>query len=178
MTNPLLSISGRERLLLGSLLSVCLLLWGSFILRRWTQTSETLSEAKNKAEAQEIWLENEPIIRARLEKAVQNLDSERMLETRELIALVDGYARKHRLRHELSTPTVTSGKLLSRATLRVTLRDTTLEELIRLQLFLADQRPYVALDGIALTANRADPRLLDARLQLTAITIHPEVQTP
>lgn len=173
MIRILQNISGRERLLLGSFLAVMLLIWASSLLGRWERSGEILREARTTVGKQEVWLENAPLLEAKLEETLADLDASRMLDGADLAALVDSYARANDLNHELGEPATEEGKLFSRTTVRATFRNVPLEKLLRLHLHLAERRPYVAVETLGLVANRADPRLLNARFDLSAIEVHP-----
>lgn len=165
------SLNRRERLMLFAFIVVCLLIWASSLARRWESSGEILAEARSAVEQQAIWLQSEPLFQAQLEETLARLDAERMRDGNELTAFIDSYAREHDLKHELSAPRVTRGKVSSRATVTVTLRNASLEALIALQLALDAERPYIAVEGLALSANRADPRLFNARLTLTSLVV-------
>ena len=174
MRQVLQNISKRERVMLGALVVVCLLIWASVLATRWEASAAQLREARKTVTQQKVWLDSAPLFQAQFDQSMAKLDPEAMLDGTALSAFVDSYAREHKLKHEMTTPSVKSGKLYARATMRVTLRNISLEELIRLQIALDAKRPYIAVKAVALTANRADPRLLNARLNLTSLTIRPE----
>lgn len=178
MNRILLNISKRERLMLGALSLVCLLIWASILSSRWEASAEKLNKARKVVKQQAVWLDSEALFQAQLDQSIDRLDPEAMLDATALSAYIDSYAREHKLKHEMTTPAVKSGKLYSRAAMRVTLRNVTLEELIRLQIELNRKRPYIAVKTIALVANRTDPRRLNARLNLSSLTIHPNATAP
>jgi len=172
MTRFLQNISIRERVMLGALVVICLLIWASILSSRWEESAETLANARKTVKQQKVWLDSEPLFQAQLDQSLALLDPDAMLDGTALSAYIDSYAREHKLKHEMTTPAIQSSKLYSSASMRVTLRNITLDELIRFQIELDAKRPYIAVEAIALAANRADPRLLNARLNLTSLTIH------
>lgn len=172
MIRILLNMSARERLMLGALVTVCLLIWTSRFSDRWSETEQALNTARREAEIQRTWLGNSAFLETQLGQSMSRVDTGRMLSANGLTALVDAYAREHDLRHELSSPTVTPGVVYSQATLRMNFRNLSLHDLLRFHFHLLDRHPYVALEGVAILPNRADPRLLNVRLRLSAIQIH------
>lgn len=174
MIKLLLKISPRERIMLGALAIVGLLIWGSNLLDRWDTTSQARDAAQREARTQATWLGNEGFLRRQLEQTMERLDASKMLSEAGLIALVDGYARENQIRHELVSPTVTTGKVYDQTSLRVTLRNVSMEQLLNFHLFILERNPYVSMEAIALLPNRADPRLINARLRLESIYIHEE----
>ncbi|MBC2596158.1 hypothetical protein H5P28_17965 [Ruficoccus amylovorans] len=176
MIRILQSISARERLMLAAFIAVCILIWASSLSRRWDESGKVLYEARKEVKQQEIWLKSSPLFQAQLEQATTRLDREQMLDGSGLTAFVDAYSREHQLKHQLTSPQVVSGKVYTRSTVQVTFRNISLADLIGLQLALDEKRPYIAVEKLALSSNRADPRLLNARLSLTALYVNPPAQ--
>lgn len=173
MIKMLQSISVRERVMLGAFIIVMLLIWGSSLLDRWETTGDELSDVRKEVKQQKIWIDSEPMFQAQLNDTMAGLDTVEMMDANELTAFVDSYAREHQLKHEMSNPTVKSGKIYTRSTIRVTLRNISLKSLIEFQLQVNAKQPYISMDALALAANRADPRLLNARISLTALMVNP-----
>jgi len=171
MIRILQSVSRRERVMLSAFLTVMLLLWGSSLWSRWNQSSENLRQAKQILQQQNVWIDNAPIFEGQMRNVMNQIDRSKMLNANELTGFIDSYARDKNLRHELGTPSVGAGTVFRKTTLRVTFRNVELQQLIELHLALNQQRPYIAVEALALTANRADPRLLNARLQLSSIEV-------
>lgn len=171
MKQLLQSISTRERTMLAALIIVGLLIWASLLNTRWEASADTLKAASQDVKKQKVWIDSAPHFYAQLDQVLKKLDPAQMLDGTGLSSYIDSYAREHKLKHEMTTPVVKSGQLYERASMRVSLRNISFEELIKLQIELDTKRPYIAVEAIALVANRADPRLLNARLNLTAITI-------
>jgi hypothetical protein len=164
-------MSTRERVMLTAFLLVILLIWASRLSDRWTEAGETLREARRTVAHQAIWLSSANRFEAQLKETLAALDPEAMLDANGLTAFVDSYAREHKLRHEMTAPQVRTGRVFTQSTVRVTFRNLSLEDLIRLQIAIDAKRPYLASEGLALAANRADPRLLNARMTLTSMQL-------
>ncbi len=167
------SLSVRERVMLFAFLVVCLLIWASSLSKRWEASGEVLREARKEVKQQEIWLKSEPLFQAQLEQTLSRLDTEKMLNGRELTAFVDSYARDHQLKHDIGALKTKDGPVYSRSSITVSFRNISLESLVAFQLELEKQRPYIAMEGLAVSANRADPRLLNARISLTSLSVNP-----
>jgi hypothetical protein len=155
---------------------VCLLIWLSTLASRWEESGEQLRDAQKTVRQQKIWLDSSPLFQAQFDQSMSRLDVNQMLGGTELSTFIDSYAREHKLNYELTTPAVNSGKLYSKASMRITLRNISLEDLIKFQIELDAKRPYIAVEAIALVANRSDPRLLNARLNLSSLAIHTDSQ--
>lgn len=165
------NISARERFMLSAFLIVMLLLWSSSLWTRWSETSDNLRQVEHTLSQQNVWLDNSLIFESQMRSVLSKIDRSEMLNANQLAGFIDTYARDNNLRHELGTPAVGSGTVYRTTNLRVTFRNVDLRQLIELHLALNEKRPYIAVEAIALTANRADPRLLNARLMLSSIEI-------
>ena len=174
MIRILQSISSRERTMLGAVVIVCLLVWLSTLSTRWQLSSKEVRDAQKTVRQQKIWLDSQPLFQAQFDQAMDQLDTTQMLDGTELSTFIDSYAREHKLKYELSPPAVSSGKLYSKTSMRVSLRNIPLEKLVKFQIELDSKRPYIAVEAVALTANRSDPRLLNARFNLSSLAIRME----
>jgi len=171
MIQLLINLSGRERLMLASFLVVMILLWGSSLLARWERASVTLGEARSEIRQQNVWIENAGLFEEKLQEVLAQVDPAKMMDGAALSAFVDSFARTNDLRYEITAPSSEQNSIFTESSLRATFRNVSLEKLVELQLLLRAERPYVAAESIALVANRADPRLLNARLSLNAILV-------
>lgn len=174
MIRILQSISTRERVMLAAFVVVALLIWGSLLLERWERTGDDLGEVRREVAQQQIWIDSADLFQAQLDQALTQLETDRMLDGSDLTAFVDTYAREKKLTHEMGSPQVQRGNLFTQTSLRITFRNISLEELIQFQLEVDQRRPYLTVEAIALAANRADPRLINARLNLNAILVTPD----
>jgi hypothetical protein len=174
MIRILQSISTRERVMLTAFVVVALLIWASLLSGRWETNGNDLREARREVAQQQIWIDSAALFQAQLDQTLTQLDSTRMLDGSDLTAFVDTYAREKMLTHEMSSPQVQRGNLFTQTSLRITFRNISLEELIQFQLAVDQRRPYLTVEAIALAANRADPRLINARLNLNAILVTPD----
>lgn len=171
MIRILQSISTREKTMLVAFIIVCLLIWASSLSRRWEDTSTTLSAAQRDLRQQQVWISNAPQFESRLQQVLSHLDPAKTLSAEDLVSLVDTLSRQAKLRHELATPQTRQGTLFNSNTLRVSFRNITLEDLVTFELQIREHFPYTTLSGLALSANQADPRLLNARLEITSFEI-------
>lgn len=172
MIKLLLRISPRERAMLGALAVVGMLIWGSNLLDRWGTTAQAREAAVRETRTQTTWLGNEAFLRRQLDRTLERLDPSKMLSEDALIGLVDGYAREQQIQHELVSPSVAAGKIFDQTSLRINLRNVSVEQLLNFHLFILERHPYISMEAIALLPNRADPRLLNARIRLESILIH------
>lgn len=171
MITLLTNLSARERTMLGSFLVVMILLWGSTLMARWDKTSAILAEARKEIRQQDVWIENSTLFEEKLQSVLDQVDPAKMMDGAALSAFVDSFARTNDLRYEITAPSSKQSSIFTESSLRATFRNISLEKLVELQLLLRSNRPYLAAESIALVANRADPRLINARLSLSAILV-------
>jgi len=174
MIRILQSISTRERVMLTAFVVAALLIWVSLLFERWETTGRDLGEVRREVAQQQIWIDSADLFQTQLDQALTRLDADQMLDGSDLTAFVDTYARANKLTHEMGSPQIEQGNLFTQTSLRITFRNISLEELIQFQMEVDQRRPYLTVEAIALAANRADPRLINARLNLNAILVTPD----
>lgn len=167
-TDILGRMSARERTMLGALIVVGLLIWGSGLWRMHDDLSALQASAERELAQQEAWLGNAEQIERELAVERERIDTASSLDSAGVVASVDAMARAHGLTYELGTPVTTEDKLLRWHTLRIGIRNARLPDLIRLDRSIRARYPYLALDELSITANRADPRLMSVRLTVSA----------
>ena len=167
-TDLLGRMSVRERSMLGLLILVGLLIWGSYLWRIHDELSIARAAAELEWEQQEAWLGNAEQIERELAEERERIDEASTLDASGLVATVDALARARELTYELSTPVSTEEELFRWHTLRIGIRNARLPDLIRLDRSIRERYPYVALEELSITANRADPRIVGARLTVSS----------
>lgn len=168
VTDLLGRMSSRERFMLSILIIVGLLIWASHLWRLHDALSTVRTETESEWEQQEAWLRNALQIEQDLEAEMERIDTAATLDSAGLVAAMDELARARELAYELGTPATSEEDLFRWHTLRVGVRNARLPDLILLDRSLRGRYPYLALEEFTITANRADPRLLGARLTVSA----------
>ncbi len=171
LTKLIGKLSPRERLMGLLFVVAALLIWGSFLLERRDAVRLTIDSSRQELAMQRVWLQNSQAIESNLQAALNAIDNDRTLPATELVGLIDRLAREQNLRHELSAPLTDHGDIFSQHSVRVTLRNLTLPQLVRLEQTLHTYYPYISLEQISITANRADPSLLNANLTISAFEL-------
>lgn len=164
-------MSLRERVMGLLFIVVTLLIWGSTLLERRDKVVSLIEIKRQELDIQRVWLRNAAAIESNLQAALDEIDNEKTLPATELVGLIDRMAREQNLRHELSAPLTEHGDIFSQHSVRVTLRNLTLPQLVRLEQALHSYYPYISLEQISITANRADPSLLNANLTISAFEL-------
>ncbi len=162
-------LNTRERIMLIAFIGVCLAFWWSEWSKGWSAVGEDLRSVREELSVQEVWLAGDAQFRQQLRTLLDQVRVENTLNASELAALVDGMARKENLRHDLTNPETREEGMLRRHSLALSIRNAPLDKLIVLVETIRDAHPYLSLDHISIHANRADPRLLNARLSISAL---------
>lgn len=171
MKSPLNHISKRERVMLGALLLMAVMIWGSFFMKRWESVHDTLREARRQTELQRVWLRSVPQFEAKRNRALSQLDKSETFNAANLVGWFDAVARQYKLRHTLTAPKVDEDNIFTRNTLSVNLRNVSLEQLLAIEQQIRQLHPYLSLDEMIIAANPADQRLLNVRLALSSFEI-------
>lgn len=174
MINLLSRISSRERLMLAALVLIGSMIWLSGLWRNWESVSVQYRKVKLELDRQSVWLENADRFEQDLEESLAQLDPDKTYNDAELIALIDSLAREHKVSHDLGTPSTIEGEVFHRHTLKVSIKNAPLPTLIAFERSLSSRYPYAALEDFSITANKADPRLLNARLTISACQLASE----
>lgn len=172
MIAPLIAkLTLRERVLGLLFLFVALLIWGSLLLEKRDVVTKQLQQTRQELSVQQTWLQNAFGLEQRLNAALAEIDQTRTLTAAELVGLIDGYARSAGLRHDLTSPITEHGNIFSQHSVRANLRNLTMAQLIRLEETVFSHYPYLSLDQLSITANRADPTLLNVTMTLSAFEL-------
>lgn len=174
MINLLSRISPRERVLLAALVLVGSMIWLSSLWRNWESVSVQYRKVKLELDRQSVWLENADRFEHDLEDSLAQLDPDRTYNDAELIALIDSLAREHKVSHDLGAPTTIEGEAFLRHTLKVSIKNAPLPTLIAFERNLSSRYPYATVEDFSISANKADPRLLNARLTISACQLASE----
>lgn len=164
-------LSPRERLMGLLFVVAALLIWGSMLLERRDAVRLEIETSRQELDIQRVWLRNSQAIESNLQTALNAIDNDRTFPATELVGLIDRLAREQELRHELSAPLTEHGDIFSQHSVRITLRNLTLPQLVRLEQTLHSYYPYLSLEQISITANRADPSLLNANMTVSAFEL-------
>ena len=166
--NLLSRVSARERAMLVALVLVGSMIWLSNLWRNWDRANRKLRKARAELAQQAVWLDNADRFQAELKQSLSKLDPQSTLDASALVALVDGLAREGKLKHELGSPVSEAGGAFVRHSLRISLQNVPLADLVAFERRVRVHYPYANLEALSLSANKADPRLLNARLTIVS----------
>lgn len=174
IAHALSRISLRERTMLAALIVVGFLIWFSSLLKNWDEVTNRHRRAKNELSQQGVWLADAERFEQELSDALDQLDTDKTLDASELVALIDELSRSCSLKHDLGTPVTSERELFLQHTLKVVIKNAPLRKLIEFEQGLSTNHPYATLEEFSIHANKADPRLLNARLTISAYQLASE----
>ncbi|VGO14260.1 hypothetical protein PDESU_02819 [Pontiella desulfatans] len=175
LVNALSRVSARERTMLAALVLVGTLIWLSALWRNWEAVSVSHRKVRHELARQAVWLADADRFQRELDDTLAQLDPARTYDASELIALIDEMARKGGLKHDLGTPVTVEQEVFLQHTLKVSIKNAQLAKLIAFERGIGTNHPYAAIEDFTITANKADPRLLNARMTVTAYQLASEV---
>jgi hypothetical protein len=169
------TLSIRERYLVALIIWVVLLVWLLGILDNFRATWTTFSLNSQLLESFEDTLEQADEAQALLEAARKGLDGNKTFSAAQLVGRLDSIARENEVSSfDLSTPSTQETQLFSFHSVRMTIKRGRISELIRFDQAVKTHSPYIALSDFQLSANKRDPRFLDAVFELVSFELKEE----
>ncbi|MEX2382797.1 MAG: hypothetical protein WD490_10465 [Opitutales bacterium] len=161
----------RERIFLLLFIAVGVLLWSLSYKGRLDAASSAYNTNAALLELQQVLLDNEPDIRARMEAGISNLHPDEILNRTRLVTEIENVARSHQLTPRIPTPTSEEGDVFNFHTATVDVQRATLGALIAFTEDVQARAPHMGINEIVLTADRNNPTLLDARFRISSVEL-------
>jgi hypothetical protein len=171
-------MSAREQVMLGALMVVGILIWGSILMRQWEQLSARHKQVQGEFDKQAIWLRDADRFEAELQKSLSILHGDETIGPQELVTFVDELARKQGLTHDLGSIETDANTAFVRHALKVGVKNAKLTKLIDFERGLQERYPYAAIDDFTISANKSDPRMLNVRLTIVSYQYAPKSTSP
>lgn len=166
------SLSLRERYLLATIIWVLILVWILGLAERFQQTWQTWSLNSALIESFEETLEASGEAERLLAAARQGLDSNKTFSSAQLVGRLDSLARENEVSSfDISTPSTQDTELFSFHNVRLSIKRARISELIRFDQAVKTYTPYIALADFQLSANKRDPRFLDAVFEVVSFEL-------
>ncbi len=166
-------ISRREKYMLVLFLLAVAIVWGGNLIDRAGALSQGFSSVGYLLEEQTIVLDNAEDIEARMRAGVENLDPERILSGTRLMNELDTIARSHGLSREINPPRSDEGEVFFFHLVNVTVRQANIGSLMAFADDVQRRAPYMGLEEVSLTADRNDPRMLNATFRISSVELSP-----
>lgn len=169
------ALSLRERYLLATIIWVLLLVWILEILDDFQSTWAIHQLNSTALRNFEQTLEQADEAEALLRSARQGLDGAKTFSASQLVGQLDSIARENEISSfDISTPSTQETQLFSFHNVRLTIKRGRISELIRFDQAVKEHSPYIALSDFQLSANKRDPRYLDAVFELVSFELKEE----
>lgn len=165
----------RERYLVATIIWVLLLVWLLGLLDSFKSTWTTFSLNSDLRESFEATLEQADEAEALLASAREGLDGSKTFSAAQLVGRLDSLARENEVSSfDISTPATQETQLFSFHNVRLSIKRARISELIRFDQAVKEHSPYIALSDFQLSANKRDPRFLDAVFELVSFELKEE----
>lgn len=169
------TLSIRERYLVALIVWVVLLVWLLGILDDFRATWTSFSLNSQLLESFEDTIAQADEAQLLLETARQGLEGDKTFSAAQLVGRLDSIARENEVSSfDISTPSTQETQLFSRHNVRMTIKRGRVAELIRFDQAVKRHSPYIALADFQLSANKRDPRFLDAVFELVSFELKEE----
>jgi len=165
------ALSLRERALLVVFIWVILVIWFFALLDGAAARRNQLKLARLQLDQQNLLIDAADSIRARLASAREGLDTGRTFSASQLVGELDRIAREAGMVFDISSPSTQSNDLFSFHSVRLGIKRSRIEDLIAFDAEIKKHAPYITLAQFQITANRRDPRDLDATFELTSFEL-------
>lgn len=161
----------REKVLLVAFVAIGLVLWGSAFFKRANRQWRAHRVLTVELAEQKQWLSNQATIEAAASSAVKNLDPSRTLDETRLVGEVSALAREHNLKMANDTPQTERSGQFAVHTMLVTIPRAEWQALKNFYAALASRSPYIGVEQLTLSSDRATPTQLNAVIRVTSVEI-------
>ena len=169
------ALSLRERYLVAVFIWALLLLWGLALAESFQKNYRAYSLDTQLLKAFEDTLAQSGQAELLLAGAREGLDSGKTFSAAQLVGRLDSLARDNKVSSfDISTPSTVETQLFSFHNVRVSIKRARITELIRFDQAVKAYSPYIALGDFQITANKRDPRFLDAVFELVSFELKEE----
>lgn len=163
----------REKLLLVVFVALGAAIWLSSVSDRTTRFVREFNRTSGDLAEQKLWLEQRDAIQAKAKAAIENLDPAKTYSAVRLSAEVRRIADTSGLGPATSSepPRTENAGQFSVNTMQVAIRRAELAALLRLNEEVGKRAPYMSIEQFDLSADRANPALLNASLRISSVEI-------
>jgi hypothetical protein len=164
-----LGMSSREKILFLLILVVGAGFWALSLSGRFDQFSSHLKGLWAIDQNQRATLDEKEITEIAFAASLGNLDVEVLPNQNEVFGKIDTLITQFGMEYKLDAPKRKVRDALSFNTYSLKINKTEYDTLMKFTQAVSDQFPYVNLDDLQIVPDRRNPRLLDARMRLSAI---------
>ncbi len=173
-----LGITLRERLLLTGFIWVGVVLWLLANLASWRETYANLKGTSSSLASNQGIIDQEPVIDQKLSVEKSSVDPSKTYTASRLVEELELIKNLVATTSELKRFDLKSGRIKTEAksifnvnSIRVTINDARLSDLIYFDRLLQERSPYVTLSKVSLSNNRTDYRLCSADYEISSFEL-------
>ncbi len=164
-------LKNRERVLVAILIAAIVLFWMFVVLRNLRTDLHAFTSSRNQLNVQSAILELGPEVQGQVREALSGLDSTRTYSPSQLVGRLDSIARTLDLRVDLSAPQTEEGDFYAAHNVRLRVDNGSLADLSRFNEALQAESPYIVITRFQFSADRRDPRQLDATFDIASLEL-------
>ena len=159
----------REKFLLLLFIGGIAAVWLTYSFNRYSSGIKLLLGTQDRIESYETILSLRERVEAQLIEKSSQLDSSKTLSSTELVGRISEIIRPMELKYSINSPQTDRGSLFTFHTVRLSVNKAELEAVLRLSDRLKTLVPYVTLDRVVISADRANPSLHDVQFFISAV---------
>ncbi|GHB97779.1 hypothetical protein [Cerasicoccus arenae] len=166
-------LTSREKTLLCAFIWVILVICIAFAFRNFRVFLGAWSDTGGQLKVQQGSLDLAPLITAQLDQELEFFSSDRILDSAKLTGRVDELARQTGISNYTYTTRSEMKDIHVEHTIRLNIRDTTMEDLMALDAVLDEESPYINKVAVSIDAKNNNSTLLDATVLLNSFELKP-----
>lgn len=161
--------STREKFLLLVFVGGIALVWLTYSFSRYSTGTKLLLRTKHQIDSYQMILSQKDLVEAQLIEKSSQLDSSKTLSSTELVGRIIAIISPMNLKYSINSPQTQPGNLFTFHNVRLTVNKAEFEAILRLSDSLKTMVPYLTLDRITVTSDRANPNLLDVQFFISSV---------
>lgn len=162
----------RERILLTAFLWAGVLLWAVMLAGSMKKSVSAMKVAKAEAQEQKFLIAETDSIEERLASAKASIDPAQTLGALKLSSTVDDLARQSGIVASIASPVKKESNIFNTYSVRVSSRNTTLEQLFTFVQTVRKQSPYLSIRRFKINADLRDNRRIAAEIEIESFELN------
>lgn len=162
----------REQLLLCLIVSIAFLWLLTDAVQALSASFRTSRIAASEYATQQLWLDREASLDARLTDALGNLDASKTYSVNQLLEVMDRIAKEAGMLTSIARPTSRRGDVFTEHVLTVPVSRTTLRTLIDFENSVKSRYPYLGIDYLLIQPEPAAPELLRGEIRVISFELN------
>ncbi len=166
-----LRLTLREKLLTVLFLWVCIFIWAVILLDEFGNRSLEWRAATETVSSQRQWLALKELVDSELQDNLRRFNPEHTFNSSALVGRVDRIARNSGGVHDIATPRTQSGDIFELHSMRVNLRNASMDTLLKFEDVLRGEFPYINVENVRINADTRNPEQLNAQFIINSFEL-------